>query len=71
MVERDISRVIRGVALRGTYSVQHRTVTVKSPLGSKSSHVLRGAKASSLAFVMLGQLYHETRALSSDQTVKQ
>ena len=71
MVERDILRVIRGVALRGTYSVQDSTVTVKSPLGSKSSHVLRGSKASSLAFVMLGQLYHETTALSSDQTVEQ
>jgi hypothetical protein len=70
MVDRNISRVIRGVTLRGTYSVQDSTVTVKTPLGSKSSHV-KGSKASSLAFVMLGQLYHETRGLSSDQTVEQ
>jgi hypothetical protein len=59
MVERNISRVIQGVTLRGTYSVQDSTVTVKTPLGSKSSHILRGSKASSLAFIMLGQLYHE------------
>ena len=70
MVEHNISRVIRGVTLRGTYSVQDSTVTVKTRLGSKSSHV-RGLKASSLAFVMLGQLYHETGALQSDQTVQQ
>jgi hypothetical protein len=70
MVERNISRVIRGVTLRGTYSIQDSTVTVKTTLGSKSSDV-RGLKASSLAFVMLGQLYHETRALSSDQTIEQ
>ena len=71
MVERNISRVIQGVTLRGTYSVEDSTVTVKTPLGSKSSHILRGSKASSLAFVMLGQLYHETGALQSDQTVQQ
>jgi hypothetical protein len=70
MVERNISRVIRGVTLRGTYSVQDSTVTVKTTLGSKSSHV-RGLKASSLAFVMLGQLYHETRDCRSTKPIEQ
>lgn len=69
--ERNISRVIHGVTLRGTYAVQGGVVTVRTHLGSKSTHALRGSKASSLAYVMLGELYHEMSALSSDRTMEQ
>jgi hypothetical protein len=35
MAERNVSRVINGVTLRGTYSVKDGIVTVRTPLGSK------------------------------------
>ena len=63
MVERPISRVIHGVTLRGSYSVQDGIVTVKGEFGSTSSRVLRGSKPGSLAYVMLRELYYETLSL--------
>ena len=49
MADRNISRVINGVILRGTYSVKDGIVTVTTPIGSKSSQVVRGSKPGSLA----------------------
>lgn len=63
MLERPISRVIHGVTLRGSYSVQDGIVTVKGEFGSTSSRVLRGSKPGSLAYVMLRELYYETLSL--------
>jgi hypothetical protein len=67
MSERNISRVIQGVTLRGTYSVQGSTGTVKTPIGSKSSPVFRGLKASSLAYLMLGELSYEVSPCSRSE----
>jgi hypothetical protein len=65
--ERRISRVIQGATLQGTYSVQGSTVTVNTPIGSKSAPVLRGSKASSLAYLMLGELYYEASPCSRSE----
>jgi hypothetical protein len=62
VLERNISRVIEGTTLRGTYSIQGSVLTVNTPLGSRSTQVLKGSKASSVAYVMLGELYYEARA---------
>jgi hypothetical protein len=67
MSERRISRVVQGVTLRGTYSVLGSTVTVNTPIGSKSAPVFRGAKASSLAYLMLGELYYEVSSCSCSE----
>ena len=64
MAEHSISRVIQGVSLRGTYSVEDSIVTVRTGFGSKSTRVLRGSKPSSVAYVMLGELYDEARPCS-------
>ena len=63
MLVRPISRVIHGVALRGSYSVQDGVVTVKGEFGSKSTRLLRGSKPGSLAYTMLRELYDETLSL--------
>jgi hypothetical protein len=59
MPERPISRVIHGVTLRGTYSVQNGIITVQGSLGSKSTRVLRGSKSASQAYVMLRELFDD------------
>jgi hypothetical protein len=59
MPDRPISRVIHGVTLRGTYSVQDGIITVQGSLGSKSTRVLRGSKPASQAHVMLRELYDD------------
>ena len=66
MAERNISRVINGVILRGTYSVKDGIVTVTTPIGSKSSQVVRGSKPGSLAYIMLGQLFYDVSSEPSD-----
>jgi hypothetical protein len=66
MTDRNISRVINGVILRGTYSVKDGVVTVTTPIGSKSSQVVRGSKAGSLAYIMLGQLFYDVSSERSD-----
>jgi hypothetical protein len=71
VLEHNISRLIRGVTVRGTYFVQGKVLTVKSALGSKSTYVLRGSKASWLAYVMLGELYHEAPSRAPFEKVRQ
>jgi hypothetical protein len=66
MADRNISRVINGVILRGTYSVKDGIVTVTTPIGSKSSQVVRGSKPGSLAYIMLGQLFYDVSREPSD-----
>jgi hypothetical protein len=66
MADRNISRVINGVILRGTYSVKDGIVTVTTPIGSKSSQVVRGSKPGSLAYIMLGQLFYDVSSEPSD-----
>jgi hypothetical protein len=44
MAERNISRVINGVTLRGTYSVKEGIVIVRTDFGSKSTQFVRGSK---------------------------
>jgi hypothetical protein len=63
VAERNISRVIEGVTLRGTYSVKDGIVTVRTPFGSKSTQVARGSKTGSLAYILLGDLFYD---VSSD-----
>ena len=66
MADRNISRVINGVILRGTYSVKDGIVTVTTPIGSKSSQVVRGSKPGSLAYIMLGQLFYNVSSEPCD-----
>jgi hypothetical protein len=66
MADRNISRVINGVILRGTYSVKDGIVTVTTPIGRKSSQVVRGSKPGSLAYIMLGQLFYDVSSEPSD-----
>jgi hypothetical protein len=66
MADRNISRVINGVILRGTYSVKDGIVTVTTPIGCKSSQVVRGSKPGSLAYIMLGQLFYDVSSEPSD-----
>jgi hypothetical protein len=65
MAERNVSRVINGVTLRGTYSVKDGIVTVRTPLGSKSSQVGGRSKPGSVAYILLllGELFYD---VSSD-----
>jgi hypothetical protein len=62
MAERNISRVIKGVTLRGTYSVKDGIVTLSTTFGSKSTQVVRGSKPGSLAFILLGELFYDARS---------
>jgi hypothetical protein len=62
MAERNISRVIKGVTLRGTYSVKDGIVTLSTTFGSKSTQVARGSKPGSLAYVLLGELFYDARS---------
>jgi hypothetical protein len=41
-------------------------VTVTTPIGSKSSQVVRGSKPGSLAYIMLGQLFYDVSSEPSD-----
>jgi hypothetical protein len=62
MAERNISRVIEGVTLRGTYSVKDGILTVRTPFGSKSTQGVRGSKPGSLAYIQLGELFYDVRS---------
>jgi hypothetical protein len=66
MADRNISRVINGAILRGTYSVKGGIVTVITPIGSKSSQVVRGSKPGLLAYIVLGQLFYDVSSEPSD-----
>jgi hypothetical protein len=67
MAERNISRVIKGVTLRGTYSVKDGIVTVRTPLGSKSSQVGRHSKPGSVAYILLGELFYDVSSDAPEQ----
>ena len=56
--EHRITRVIKGVTLSGTYSLQDGVITVTTPIGSKSTEV-GSAKPASLAYVMLRELFDD------------
>ena len=67
MAERNVSRVINGVTLRGTYSVKDGIVTVRTPLGSKSSQVGRRSKPGSVAYILLGELFYDVSSDAPEQ----
>ena len=67
MAERNISRVIKGVTLRGTYSVKDGIVTVRTPLGSKFSQVGRRSKPGSVAYILLGELFYDVSSDAPEQ----
>jgi hypothetical protein len=67
VAERSISRVIHSVTVQGTYSVQDSMVIVKTCFGSKSTRVLRGSKPSSLAYILLAELYYEATPCSRSE----
>jgi hypothetical protein len=69
MAERSISRVIRGMTLRGTCCVRDGIVTVTTPFGSKSTQVIGGSKPASLAYITARELWrrrHHERHLVAD-----
>jgi hypothetical protein len=67
MAERNVSRVINGVTLRGTYSVKDGIVTVRTPLGSKSSQVGRRSKPGSVAYILLRELFYDVSSDAPEQ----
>ena len=67
MAERNVSRVINGVTLRGTYSVKDGIVTVRTPLGSKFSQVGRRSKPGSVAYILLGELFYDVSSDAPEQ----
>ena len=71
MAERSISRVIRGMTLRGTYCLSDGIVTVTTPFGSKSTQVIGGSKPASLAYITARELWrrrHHERHLALTRT---
>jgi hypothetical protein len=60
----SISRVVKGVTLKGTYTVQDGIVTLTTAFGNKTAR-LGKSKPASLAFVMLRELYEGMGAIKS------
>ena len=68
--EHRITRVMKGVTVSGTYSLQDGVITVTTAIGSKSTQV-GSAKPASLAYVMLRELFDDFHTHSPPLTPNQ
>ena len=58
--EHNISRVIEGVRVTGTYIVENGILTLTTAFGTKTVQV-GATKADSLAYIMLHELFEDAR----------
>ena len=62
--EHNISRVIEGVRVTGTYIVENGILTVTTAFGTKTAQV-GATNPDSLAYIMLHQLFEDARHKNS------